>query len=143
LGLPGSSAYCASKFALEGATEALRNEVGRFGVRVSLVEPGGFASAMSGKRVLAANYPADSPYVPMLRHLAGARPAIADPTPVAELVLSIIDSTAPRLRYPAGNQAVDVVARLATLDDESRQAYARTVTDLDWWNEGGAPGSEI
>jgi NAD(P)-dependent dehydrogenase (short-subunit alcohol dehydrogenase family) len=142
LGLPGSSAYCASKFALEGAAEALRNEVGRFGVRVSLVEPGGFASAMSGKRVLAANYPADSPYVPMLRHLAGARPAIADPMPVAELVLSIIESAAPRLRYAAGNQAVEVVARLATLDDESRQAYARAVTDLGWWNEGGAPGSE-
>ena len=74
LGLPGSSAYCASKFALEGAAEALRNEVGRFGVRVSLIEPGGFASAMSSKRVLAADYPADSPYGPMLRHL-GACPA--------------------------------------------------------------------
>jgi NAD(P)-dependent dehydrogenase (short-subunit alcohol dehydrogenase family) len=142
LGLPGSSAYCASKFALEGAAEALRNEVGRFGVCVSLVEPGGFASAMSSKRVLAANYPVDSPYVPMLRHLAGARAAIADPTAVAELVLSIIDSAAPRLRYAAGNQAVEVVARLATLDDEGRQAYARAVTDLGWWHEGGVPGSE-
>jgi NAD(P)-dependent dehydrogenase (short-subunit alcohol dehydrogenase family) len=143
LGLPGSSAYCASKFALEGAAEALRNEVGRFGLRVSLVEPGGFASAMSGKRVLAANYPADSPYVPMLKHLARARPATADPTPVAEVVLSIIDSAAPRLRHAAGDQAVEVVARLATLDDEGRQAYARAVTDLGWWHEGDVPGSEV
>jgi len=143
LGLPGSSAYCASKFALEGAAEALRNEVGRFGVRVSLIEPGGFASAMSSKRVLAADYPPDSPYLPMLEHLAGAAPSLADPTPVAELVLSIIESPAPRLRYAAGNQAVEVVARLATLDDESRQRYARAVTDLDWWHEGGAPKSEI
>lgn len=142
LGLPGSSAYCASKFALEGAAEALRNEVGRFGVRVSLIEPGGFASAMSSKRVLAADYPPNSPYGPMLRHLARARPAIADPAPVAELVLSIIDSPAPRLRYAAGHQAVEVVARLATLDDESRQRYARAVTDLDWWHEGGAPERE-
>jgi NAD(P)-dependent dehydrogenase (short-subunit alcohol dehydrogenase family) len=142
LGLPGSSAYCASKFALEGAAEALRNEVGRFGVRVSLIEPGGFASAMSSKRVLTADYPPDSLYLPMLEHLAQGRPAIADPTPVAELVLEIIDSPAPRLRYAAGKQAVEVVERLGALDDESRQRYARAVMDLDWWHEGGTPGSE-
>ena len=142
LGLPGSGAYCASKFALEGAAEALRNEVGRFGVRVSLIEPGGFASAMSSKRVPAADYPADSPYGPMLRHLAQARPAIADPTPVAELVLEIINSAAPRLRNAAGKQAIEVVARLAALDDAGRQAYARAVTDLDWWHGGGAQGKE-
>jgi hypothetical protein len=46
------------------------------------------------------------------------------------------------LRYAAGNQAVEVVARLATLEDESRQRYARAVTDLDWWHEGGASESE-
>jgi NAD(P)-dependent dehydrogenase (short-subunit alcohol dehydrogenase family) len=142
LGLPGSSAYCASKFALEGAAEALRHEVRRFGVRVSLVEPGGFASAMSGKRALGATYPPDSPYLPMLKHLAAAPPSLADPAPVAKLVLSIIESPAPRLRYAAGNQAVEVVARLATLDDESRQAYARAVTDLDWWQEVDTARSE-
>jgi len=37
---PGMSAYTASKFALEGYSDALRNEVARFGVDVSLVEPG-------------------------------------------------------------------------------------------------------
>jgi NAD(P)-dependent dehydrogenase (short-subunit alcohol dehydrogenase family) len=142
LGLPGSSAYCASKFALEGAAEALRHEVGRFGVRVSLIEPGGFASAMSGKRVLAPDYPPHSPYLSMLTHLAAAPPSLADPTPVAILVLSIIESPAPRLRYAAGNQAIEVVARLAMLDDESRQAYARAVTDLDRWHEGEVAGSD-
>ena len=142
LGLPGSSAYCASKFALEGAAEALRNEVGRFGVRVSLVEPGGFASAMSGKRVPAPDYPADSVYRPMLEHLARAAPPLADPTPVAELVLSILDSPAPKMRYAAGAQAVQVVARLATLNDEARQAYARAVTGLGWWQAGDMRSGE-
>jgi NAD(P)-dependent dehydrogenase (short-subunit alcohol dehydrogenase family) len=143
LGLPGSSAYCASKFALEGAAEALRNEVARFGVRVCLIEPGGFASAMSSKRVLTADYPADSPYLPMLEHLAAAPPAVADPKPVAELVLSILDSPAPRLRHAAGTQAIAVVARLATLDDRDRQEYAREVTGLGWWQAcDGADGEE-
>ncbi len=138
LGLPGSSAYCASKFALEGAAEALRNEVGRFGVRVSLVEPGGVASAMSGKRVLAADYPADSPYLPMLRHLQRSPPSLADAMPVAQLILSLIEGAAPRLRNAAGDQAVKVVAHLATLDDQGRQRYARSVTDLDWWNDASS-----
>jgi hypothetical protein len=40
LAVPGMSAYSASKFALEGYSDALRGEVGRFGVDVSLVEPG-------------------------------------------------------------------------------------------------------
>ncbi len=142
LGLPGSSAYCASKFALEGATEALRNEVDRFGVRVCLIEPGGFASAMSSKRILPVDYPQSSPYLPMLKHLAQARPALADPTPVAELILEIIESAAPRLRYAAGEQAREVISRLAALDDAARQRYARAVTDLDWWQDASSVGPQ-
>jgi NAD(P)-dependent dehydrogenase (short-subunit alcohol dehydrogenase family) len=136
IGLPGSSAYCASKFALEGATEALRNEVHRFGVRVALIEPGGYATAMSGKRVLAADYSQASPYLPMLNHLAQSSAPFADPTPVAELIASVIESAAPRLRYAAGEQAGEVTAYLATLDDAARQRYARSVTDLEWWHDG-------
>ncbi len=136
IGLPGSSAYCASKFALEGATEALRNEVHRFGVRVALIEPGGHATAMSGKRGLAADYPPASPYLPMLNHLAQSSAPFADPTPVAELIASVIESAAPRLRYAAGEQAREVRAHLATLDDAARQRYVRSVTDLEWWHDG-------
>lgn len=139
LGLPGSGAYCASKFALEGAAEALRNEVARFGVRVALIEPGAYATAMGGKRGVAADYPPSSPYLPMLEHLAQAPAALAEPSPVADLILEVIESCAPRLRYAAGEQARQVCAHLTSLDDTARQRYARTVTDLEWWYEGGFP----
>lgn len=43
-GIPLSSAYCASKYAVEGATEALRLELLPFGVRFTLVEPGSFVT---------------------------------------------------------------------------------------------------
>jgi len=40
LGLPGSSAYISTKFALEGLGECLRYELGQFGVKTTLIEPG-------------------------------------------------------------------------------------------------------
>ena len=40
MGLPGSPAYISSKFALEGLTECLRYELGMFGVKTTLIEPG-------------------------------------------------------------------------------------------------------
>ena len=144
IGLPGSSAYCASKFALEGAAEALRNEVGRFGIGVALIEPGAYATAMSAKRRLSPHCPASSPYRHMLEHLA--RPPAspeADASPVADLILEVIESGAPQLRYPAGAQAQAVVAHLATLDDAGREQYARRVADLEWWHrEGPEPQHE-
>lgn len=137
IGLPGSSAYCASKFALEGATESLRNEVGRFGIRVALIEPGGYATAMGTKRRLPVDYPVASPYRPMVEQLVQAPPASADPSAVAELVLFVIEQRAPRLRYAAGLQAEQVIAHLATLDDAARQHFALAVTNLEWWDAGG------
>ena len=47
--------YSASKFALEGYTEALRHEVKPFGIHVSQVEPGFLKTAMMDKRQVAAN----------------------------------------------------------------------------------------
>ncbi|MDH5462710.1 MAG: SDR family oxidoreductase [Nitrosopumilus sp.] len=40
LGLPGSSAYISTKFALEGLGECLRYELGQFGIKTTLIEPG-------------------------------------------------------------------------------------------------------
>ena len=142
IGLPGSSAYCASKFALEGATESLRNEVGRFGIRVALVEPGGYATAMGAKLRETTNYATTSHYRPMIEYLLQADPARADPTPVAELIRTVIEQGAPLLRYAAGAQAEQVVAHLRTLDDAARQRYARTVTGLEWWDAGATEPNE-
>ena len=40
MGLPGSPAYISSKFALEGLGECLRYELGMFGIKTTLIEPG-------------------------------------------------------------------------------------------------------
>jgi NAD(P)-dependent dehydrogenase (short-subunit alcohol dehydrogenase family) len=62
IGLPFQSAYSASKFALEGLTEALRVEVRPFGIRVVLIAPGDFHTNFMKNRVLGAGCGENSAY---------------------------------------------------------------------------------
>jgi NAD(P)-dependent dehydrogenase (short-subunit alcohol dehydrogenase family) len=105
IALPFQGLYSASKFALEGLSEALRMEVSRFGIRVILLEPAdcrtGFTAA---RRLVAAG--AAGPYQGAF---AGSLTVIeddevngADPRIVARRLEQIIKTRWPRLRYMAG-----------------------------------------
>lgn len=59
IGYPGRSLYCASKFALEGATEAMAKEVACFGIRVFMVLPGAFRTRFADTCLLPARVKAD------------------------------------------------------------------------------------
>lgn len=144
VGLPGMGAYSASKAALELASESLRLEVDRFGIHVSVVEPGAFATAMPGKIIDELTVRPDSPYAPLFRHLRAQAATSAggdDPLRVAELLAEIIAVSRPDFRYPAGRQAQQVVQTLAGLDTRTRDAFIRSVDGTEWWSEGRAgPG---
>jgi NAD(P)-dependent dehydrogenase (short-subunit alcohol dehydrogenase family) len=110
-GLPDHSAYCASKFALEGWSEALRYEMIPYHVFVSLVEPGMFPSTGIFDRNSSEVAHADSVHAKSRAWLAAmkekqqGRLAGADPRRVAEVVAEIALADAPRLRYPVGLDA--------------------------------------
>lgn len=105
---PFEALYCASKYALEGYTEALRYEMEIFGIKVSSVQPGFFKSNM----VHSQRYPA-APIAeydtPRQRSIALGQKWAEDappPAPVARTVQRIIESRRPRLRYAVGLEAV-------------------------------------
>jgi NAD(P)-dependent dehydrogenase (short-subunit alcohol dehydrogenase family) len=111
--IPFLGVYSASKFALEGYTEALRHEVKPFNIHVSLVEPGFLKTPMMNHREQAANRVAE--YDPWrqraLDAIRGHEEKGPGPEAVAETLLQIVSSEAPRLRYLVGGQA-KTVARL-------------------------------
>jgi NAD(P)-dependent dehydrogenase (short-subunit alcohol dehydrogenase family) len=140
-GLAGDVAYSASKFALEGATEALRHEVDRWGIHVALVEAGQYATDLfSGKDRLPQDYPPDSPYLALvaskLRDIRKGRSSAMPAANVGELLLRIADSDGRQLRWAADDVARHVLGRAHGLSDSERDAFLRGASGSDWWSQG-------
>ena len=108
--IPFLGIYSASKFALEGYTEALRYEVKPFNIHVSLTEAGFLKTPMMNNRQTGANR--ISEYEPWRRRALNAIRGYEEKGPgpelVAETLLEIISSDAPRLRYAIGQQAKSI-----------------------------------
>jgi NAD(P)-dependent dehydrogenase (short-subunit alcohol dehydrogenase family) len=111
--IPFLGVYSASKFALEGYTEALRHEVKPFNIHVSMTEAGFLKTPMMNHRQLAANRLAA--YDPWRQRILNAVRAHEEkgpgPEAVADTLLEIVSSKTPRLRYLIGRQA-NTVTRL-------------------------------
>ena len=143
-GLPGDVAYAASKFALEGATEALRHEIDRWGIRLALVEAGMYATGIFARSLpeqagLPDYYPDDSPYRPLveyrLRELRERLPTAPDPGIIGKLLVDIANSDGTQLRWPAGDVAKKVLGTLLGQTDSERDAFLRRVSGTEWWSE--------
>jgi NAD(P)-dependent dehydrogenase (short-subunit alcohol dehydrogenase family) len=124
--IPFMGFYSASKFALEGYTEALRLEVSPFNIHVSLAEPGFLKTPMMNKRQ--ASTAQLEEYDPWRQRAFNAirdhEQKAPGPELVAQTILSIIASKTPRLRYVIGSQA-KFVSRLQWFLPEG--AYERGV----------------
>jgi NAD(P)-dependent dehydrogenase (short-subunit alcohol dehydrogenase family) len=103
--LPVVGPYHASKWALEGMIEAWRLELGPLGVRMALVEPGPFATALHANELLAAGNRPESPYAGLVeayRHRSAGLPRAKNLAPVVDAIERAATSTRPRLRWPVG-----------------------------------------
>jgi NAD(P)-dependent dehydrogenase (short-subunit alcohol dehydrogenase family) len=120
---PGFGAYSATKFALEGFTQTLRDEVAPFGIRTLIVEPGAFRTGLF--RANAAYFSAEMPdyeetvgptreYV---RTNHDAQPG--DPAKAAEAIIAALDADETPLRLALGADAIgNIEQQLAAVGDE-------------------------
>jgi len=109
LATPNQIAYSASKWAVEGATEALAHEVYRFGVRIYCVEPGVVATNIFDNSADMTRYDKTSPYQPIMRrngklYSAGFK-APASPQQVAASILKAVTQQEYQFRWPVGVDA--------------------------------------
>jgi NAD(P)-dependent dehydrogenase (short-subunit alcohol dehydrogenase family) len=118
-----TGAYHASKWALEGISQSLAQEVAAFGIKVTLIEPGGFATDWAGP---SARHATELPaYEEVRQQAARARAqrvsAPGDPVASRDAVLRIVDAENPPLRAFLGEAPLAI----ATADYESRLATWR------------------
>ncbi|MFB2596365.1 SDR family oxidoreductase [Herbiconiux sp. P17] len=113
--------YHASKWALEGFSQSLAQEVAGFGVKVTLVEPGGFSTDWSGSSSSTSEPLED--YAELHTQVAAARRARlgtpGDPAASAAAILRVVDADEPPLRVffgtaPLGIAKADYAGRIAT-----------------------------
>ncbi|OCX50371.1 short-chain dehydrogenase/reductase [Mucilaginibacter sp. PPCGB 2223] len=123
--LPTLGIYNASKFAVEGLSETLASEVAGFGIKVSLIEPNGFATDWAGASASQAK-PMDEYAAVHAGFKSGLTPDIfGDPAATSAAVLKLVDSENPPLRLFLGKVAYPW----------AKQVYEQKLATWEEWND--------
>jgi len=128
VGPPGRAAYAAAKFGVEGFSESLSKEVGPLGIKVTIVEPGGFRTDFAGSstelREGQPEYDATvGATVRFQREYDGKQPG--DPIKAAEAILYVASLSEPPLRLLLGSDSYNAAEK------HTNQILA---TDREWKN---------
>ncbi|SAI74492.1 D-beta-hydroxybutyrate dehydrogenase [Bordetella ansorpii] len=118
VGFGGSSMYCASKFAVEGWSEALAQELKQFGIMTTLVEPGQFRTDfLDASSVRYGDVDVDD-YIQYSEDKRRGLDAVShrqlgEPRKLGAAVVALVASPNPPLRFAAGSDAYEVVENRA------------------------------
>ncbi len=116
--------YAASKHAVEALSDAMRQEVGRFGINVSIIEPGAFSTGFDGvvldelKQVNAgeAYQPIVDNFIPYFKDMYEKAPT---PEPVVKAIINAIEKKKPKTRQAVGMDAKGGITMKGMLGDRT------------------------
>jgi NAD(P)-dependent dehydrogenase (short-subunit alcohol dehydrogenase family) len=122
------TAYAAAKFGLEGWMESLTPEVGPYGIRTMLVEPGFFRTDLLSPESTSFAEPTIDDYIERTKQTVTAWRGMnglqgGDPAKLATALIQLVDSDAPPLRWAAGADAVGVLEQKANTLLEQAHAH--------------------
>ena len=132
--VPLEGPYSMSKFGLEALSETLHHELGHFGIRVVVIEPGYIAPGMKP----AHKVPGDPSYQQLWEEWTGTDLKVTGPggRPGPELVAvairSAIEDPSTPFRVPVGDDATMVLGARSQLDDASFESTMRSTLGLTW-----------
>jgi NAD(P)-dependent dehydrogenase (short-subunit alcohol dehydrogenase family) len=135
IGAPGRAPYSAAKWGVEGFSEVLAKEMELIGVKVTVIEPGGFRTDFAGASTSLAEGRAEYDAVVgatarSQREYNGRQPG--DPTRAAQAILKIAAMKEPPFRLPLGSDAVRIIeqADRARLEELQRWRELSASTDF-------------
>ena len=126
---PGTGIYCATKFAIEGYSEALAKEITPLGIKLTLVEPGAFRTEFAGDSLATPENQIDDyaetahKFVEMQEQSSGEQPG--DPDKAAQAMIKVVESDNPPMRLVLGEDALQA----------TRQKIESFQQELDEWEK--------
>ena len=126
--LPGAGVYGATKFAVEGITEALAGELAPFGIKVTMIEPGGFRTDFANRSLTVAPYsPVYEQVLATTRKyyetIGGQQPG--DPNAAVKVMIDLADHPNPPLRLPMGKIALNRI----------RKKLEQYISEMETWEK--------
>jgi NAD(P)-dependent dehydrogenase (short-subunit alcohol dehydrogenase family) len=133
---PYGSFYSATKYAVEAITEGFKYELGHFGIRLHLIEPGVIETAFRGNvRHLNKDHPA---YAGLTEQWEGAVDKLRGDSPkpgpelVAGVIADVVEDPGAVLRHPVGDDAELVIGTRSQMEFEDFETTMRGVLGLTW-----------
>ena len=126
IGLPGSPAYISTKFALEGFSECLRYELGQFGIKTTLIEPGVIKTNFFNSMKIPESK-TDPKYKELTDHILAGLKMMAEmgtpPSQVADVIVKAINSNEILPRYIVGTDAAMFIEAKQSKTDLEFEKY--------------------
>lgn len=132
---PGFGIYNATKYAVEGLSEALAGEVSSFGIKVTIIEPGPFKTDFASRSLVTApEHPAYGEAMKLTREyikkVNGNQPG--DPVRASRAMIDLVNHPNPPLRIPFGKVALDRInLKMKNFSSDLRD-WEKTILETDF-----------